>query len=201
MNEQEKRLREAVLAEAKQEADGILADARKSAKALARKSADAIRKAHDAVVAVANETARKKSEMVAAGTKMDIKRLWLECQEECIDGVLRETLDEAENASGKLLEKSLGALAQEAMAAIGNEPCSVTVGTAAAQIVTESWLEEKAKKVFGTNAKVSYVIEHDDSLSGGMVFKSKDGRKTFDNTYVRRLERMHDELRLLLVND
>ena len=107
---------------------------------------------------------------------------------------------DAEAAEGDRREASLQALAREAMAAIGNESCRVRVGKAASSVVTADWLAAQAKEVFGAEASATYAVEQDDSLPGGIVFVSEDGRKTFDNTYLRRLERMRSELRLIIVN-
>ena len=77
---------------------------------------------------------------------------------------------------------------------------TVVIGSGCAGLNAADWLAAQAKEVFGAEASATYAVEQDDSLPGGIVFVSEDGRKTFDNTYMRRLERMRSELRLIIVN-
>ncbi len=200
MNEQENRLREAILADARSAAEGIVSKARRSAEKLKAEAAETNRKAHDAAVEAARDVASKKSGKMAAMTTMDVSRQWLERQEATIDAVLQEALADAEATEGDRREASLQALTREAMTAIGNESCRVRVGKAASSVVTADWLAAQAQEVFGAEASATYAVELDDSLPGGIVFVSEDGRKMFDNTYLRRLERMRSELRLIIVN-
>lgn len=200
MKEQENKLREAIMADARSTAEGIIAAARKEAEDITAASRDTVRKLREALLAQARQSADRKTRMMASGTDMAIARQWLAAQEDCIGAVLDQALAQAEAVNGEQQEASLAALAKEAIAAIGDESCVVRAGDAAASLVTADWLARQARDLFGNDAKASYSVERDSALSGGLVFVTTDGRKTFDNTYARRLERMRGLLRLMIVN-
>ena len=196
MNEQETRLREAILAEARKAADDILAAARKEADALKASSAEARRKSREAALANAAEVAEKKCAKIAAKATMDISRQWLERQEACIDAVLQEALAEVEAMEGENRETALEILTGEALLAVGDESCRVIVGKKDAALVTPEWIKEVRKTTFDSSDTTTYTIEVDETLGGGVVFITEDGHLTFDNTFARRLERCRSELRL-----
>jgi len=201
MNEQETRLREAILAEARTAADDILAAVRKEADALKAASAEKRRKSREAALASVADVAAKKSARIAASTTMDISRQWLERQEACIDEVFQEALAEVESSEGDNRETALEILASEALLAVGDESCRVIVGKKDAALVTPEWIKEVRKTAFDSSDTATYTVEVDENLGGGLVFITTDGRMTFDNTFARRLERLRSELRLKMVND
>ena len=201
MNEQETKLREAILAEASAMADDILAAARKDADALKASSAEARRKSREAALASAADVAAKKCAKITAAATMDISRQWLERREECINEVLQEALAEVEALEGDDRETSLEILTSEALLAVGDESCRVIVGKKDAALVTPEWIKEVRKTTFDASDTTTYTIEVDENLGGGVVFITEDGRMTFDNTFARRLERCRSELRLALIKD
>jgi len=201
MNEQETKLREAILAEARTMADDILAAARKEADALKVSSAEARRKSREAALTSAADVAAKKSAKIAAAATMDISRQWLERREACINEVLQEALAEVEALEGDDRETVLEILVGEALLAVGDVSCRVIVGKKDAAVVTPEWIVAVKKKTYDSSDTRTYSIEVDENLGGGVVFITEDGHLTFDNTFARRLERCRSELRLALIKD
>ena len=201
MNEQETRLREAILAEARATADGILSAARREADALKASSAEARRKSRESALADAAEVSAKKCAKIAAKATMDISRRWLERQEACIDAVLQEALAEVEAMEGEDRETALETLTGEALLAVGDVSCRVIVGKKDSSVVTPEWIVAVRKTTFDSSGDATYAIEVDETLGGGVVFITEDGHLTFDNTFARRLERLRPELRLALIEE
>lgn len=199
MNEQELKLQQEIISEAKTKAERIVARARNDADAVIAASREAAEKKHQERLAEARETAAKDARTLLSGIDMEIARRWLLRQEQCIDDVLRQALQDAEATTGDARRQALEGLAREAFAALGDGPCTVRVGQADQAIVTAEWCALQARAVF-PESTAAFTVQVDDALAGGLVITTVDGRKSFDNTFARRLARMHDELRLLLVN-
>lgn len=200
MNEQVIKLREEIIEDAKAKAERIVARAKNDADAVISKARAASKARHEERMDEAKAIADKQYKAIVSSIDMEVTRRWLLCQEACIDKVLKEALDTAEAVSGEARVASLTSLAREAMAAIGNVGCTVRVSEKDAGLVTSAWLSQQAQALFGADATADFQVTIDNTLDGGLVFTSNDGKKSFDNSYACRLARMHDELRLLLVN-
>lgn len=197
MNQEEKLIQE-ILADAQAKAEKIIARARNEADAMMEQSRkDAVRK-REARLADANARADKACKTIQLDIDIEINRRWLKRQEQCINDLLDEALSELKGLAGDARHNSLRALADEALRAIGNVDCLVSIHPDDAGFVTESWLQSLATSIYPGSA-LRYEIKVDEGISGGLVFETTDGRCEFDNTYSMRLERMREDLRIIAV--
>ena len=197
MNEQESKLHEEIIAEAKSKAEHLLARARNEADGVIGAAREAARQKREERLAEAREVAAKRSHAIVSGVELETARRWLLRQESCIDEVLAEALKEAEGVEGARREASLRSLALEALRAIGDASCAVRVSPGVSEVVTPAWLSALASEVYPGSSS-SFTVTTDASLGFGLVLETSDGRRSFDNTCRRRLERVRDGLRLML---
>ena len=191
VNEQEAKLRDEIIADAKNKADRIIARAKVDADDVIAKAHDEAVRKHQEHLAEAQTLAEDKTKSMLGDIDMEISRRWLRRQEQCIDELLQAALADCLNASGEARLQSLQALAAEAIEAIGEEvACEVRFKPSDVALVKELF-----------EGKAQYSLCPDNSVEGGLVLIASDGTKTFDNTYRKRLERMRDDLRCLVVED
>lgn len=199
MSEQESKLHEEIIAEARSKAEHQLARARNEADAVLEAARKAAREKREARLKEARELAAKRSHAIVSGVELETTRRWLQKQEACIDAELNQALAEAEAVTGARREDALRQLAREALQAIGDVSCTVTVSPADSSLVTPDWLSAIMVELY-PESKSTFTVAPDNAIRCGVVVASDDGRKSFDNTCRRRLERLRDQLRLLLAD-
>ena len=193
MNNQEEKLRQEILGDAKAKAERTIAKAMLSADKLAEEA----KKSADEKRALRLKEAEEKAEKRCAAIMMDVqreaRRHWLNERERCIDELFAEALSKAESTKGEKHRKSLESLAKEAIAAIGCKDMKVAFPTADKAVLSGEWLKAIAMELFGNAPE--FVLEPSDDARPGLAFETLDGQRSFDNTYASRLENMHDSLR------
>ena len=198
---QEQRLRDEILGDARTKAERVLARARNDASKIigkARREAEATRKERLAEV---EKEMDLKCRAIARGVETELRRHLLAGREEKLEAMLAQALQQAASTGGDGHVRSMELLAREAMLALG--PCAVTVHfpETDAALVTLPWLENLASQVLGQEAKMSFSLAPSPSAPAGLRFVTADGRKEFDNTYASRLQKMKDGIRVLLSDD
>ena len=196
--EQEQRLRDEIIGDARAKAERLLARARTDAARIvdrARRDAEAKRK--ERMAEVEKEMAQKCG-AIARSVENELKRHWLAGREERLEAMLAAALEKAVASTGEAHIRSLTLLAKEALLALG--PCHAEVHFPGqdASIVTEEWLASIAKDAFGQNADFSFQLRPSADAPAGLRFMTLDGRREFDNTYASRLQKMKDSIRVLL---
>lgn len=201
MKEQEERLRQALLDEARMEADSLIAKAHEEAKALTvqgeRENA-ALRK--ERLEALEAEYSQKKIQALRNAEVMG-EREWLLAQENAIEGVLTKALATAEGLSGDARVRALARLLTEAFRAVGRGACQVLVNSQDGKWLTDDWALARYQEVFGNDAKDAVSVVAGGCVMGGVIVRTEDGMREFDNTFAMRMERMKDDLRVYVAGE
>ncbi|MBR6373842.1 MAG: hypothetical protein IKS20_11735 [Victivallales bacterium] len=199
--EQEQRLRDEIIGEAKTKAERLLARARNDASKIVEKAKrEAAAKRKERMAEVEKEMAHKCGAIVR-GVETELKRHWLAGREERLEAMLATALEKAASTIGEAHKRSMALLANEAILALG--PCHVQVyfPEKDAALVTEEWLAAIAKKAFDKETDFAFQLCPSPDAPAGLRFVTLDGRKEFDNTYASRLEKMKDSIRVMLSDE
>ena len=193
-NQQEEKLRQEILGDAKLKAERLVARAKVNADRLLAETRAQGEEKRKRRLEEAEATADKQCASILADVLREARRHRMFKREESLDALFARALSEAENASDEKHRRSLEMLAREAMTAIGPREMKVIFSAADASIVTPEWLAALSRELFGEKAP-AVTPEPSASAKPGLLFASLDGCRTFDNTYAARLERMHELLR------
>ena len=199
-NQQEEKLRQEILGDAKLKAERLVARAQVNADKLVAEARAQGEEKRQQRLAEARELADKQCASILVDVEREARRYRLLGREKCLDALFARALTEAENASGDEHRRSLEALAREAMAAIGPRAMKVIFPQTDSAIVTPEWLSALGRELFGENAPV-VTSEPSSDARAGLLFESLDGARSFDNTYSARLERMHELFRRKLTEE
>ncbi|MBR4675366.1 MAG: V-type ATP synthase subunit E [Victivallales bacterium] len=196
---QEEKLRQEILGDAKLNAERIVARAKNEA----QKTIDAAQAEVDQKraerLSEANEDTEAKCHSIMLDVQRESMRHWLLQREQCIDDMFQEAVKQASETTGEAHKKSLQQLAEEALSAIGAADMRVIFNSKDAAIITEPWLRAIAEKLFGEKtAQITFTLEPGDDTPAGIAFATIDGARTFDNSYAARLRHMKDTLRITL---
>lgn len=197
---QEEKLRQEILGDAKLKAERIIAKARNDAEAALKKAIVDAENNRLSRLDEAKADAENKAKSIRIEVQRETRRHWLLKREQCLDDMFASALDAAEKTGGQEHEKSMRMLAEEAIAALGQENMIVSFPETDAELVTEAWLKEIAEAVFGSDNRAAFKLAPSSNVPAGLLFTTVDGRKTFDNTYASRLLVMKDDLRLIAVD-
>ncbi|MBO4512963.1 MAG: hypothetical protein J5746_09360 [Victivallales bacterium] len=196
--EQEQRLRDEIIGDAKAKAERLLARARNdAAKIVDRAKREAAAKRKERMAEVEKEMTQKCGAIVR-GVETELKRHWLAGREERLEAMLATALEKAASTTGENHKRSMTLLAKEAILALGPCHAEVHFPEKDATLVTEQWLAAIAKEVLDKKADFSFQLCPSPDAPDGLRFVTLDGRKEFDNTYASRLQKMKDGIRVLL---
>jgi vacuolar-type H+-ATPase subunit E/Vma4 len=196
---QEEKLREEIMGDARLKAERIIARAKNEAqKTIAAAEAEVASKRRERLQE-ANEEADSKCQSILLDVQRESTRHWLLRREQCIEEMFQQALKIAAETTGKEHEASLRQLAEEALAAIEPAPMRVRFNAKDSGIITEPWLRKIADALFGENSeKASFILEADENTPTGIILETLDGARTFDNSYAARLQHTRDDLRTAL---
>lgn len=193
MQEQENRLQQEILQDARRKAERALERARRDADALAKAVQTRAAEARETALAKAREEGASRARAVTAGIRHQVQREWLGRREAVLAEALQRALTEVEHGSEVDPVRSLGALLREAVAALGTrEGLIVRVRPADEGRLRDAVLPALALPA-GTVR--SWTVVADPDLGGGLVVETADGRRRCDQTYAARLARLRAELR------
>jgi vacuolar-type H+-ATPase subunit E/Vma4 len=195
MSEQEQKLRNEILNDAKRKAERTVTRAKRDAeKALndARAEQEAERQ-QSLEQAAGRGDARSRA--ILSTVSQEVRRSRLTSRETIIAKCLDEALSQTNSLSGNEASESLVALLQEAVAALGSDELVVRVSPKEADMLTPEFLS--AQGLIPGLLK----IQADDAIAGGVVVETPDGRRRFDNTHATRRARLLEPLRTLLAGD
>lgn len=200
MEEQEKRLRDEILADARQRSERVIARAKRDADNARRRAVAANeRRRTEVLEETRSESARKKRNLVQSAWG-DTRNMWLRRREACIDKLLERVLKRVDGLPAGDADRmaSMENLAAEALAALlPVKELKVFVASADLATVTETWLADRCP---AGAAVPSFIVAADDAIRGGIRMESGDGMRSYDNTYEARLERRHSDFRSMLAS-
>ena len=188
---QEEKLRQEILAEARNRADKIVAratSAAAAAKARAEKNAQELR---ERTLEQTRKEAAVKARNIIQGIWMEERKMWLRKREECLTKFSQSLLKDAQElpADDPFRIKSLEKLAKEALAAIEANSVTVSVSERDLPLVTPQWLAAQAGRELDAR------VVADKAVLGGIRIATADGLRVYDNTYTGRLARLQEEFR------
>ena len=195
------KMRQSLLAEAKAEAERLLAAARRDAESVVAEAEAKALQGRTSALAAAERAAAERRGSIMAGVQSEIRRRWLEHREEIFQKAFDRAL--ASVAAVPFEEKlaSLQALAAEALLQIGPMPATISLPAAYQGRCGEGWLAGVRAKLGPEFAAVALQVVYDDRQDDGVVALAPEGRRRVDNTYRVRLERCAEEFRARLVSN
>ena len=184
-------LSHAVMAEARAEADQTLAEARQKADAIRSESEKQVAAERARILANANqEAARLRSQAIAAA-QLKARTLQLEQRELLLDDVFGQALQQISVVQTRADYVDITmALLKEALEHLGANSSIVQADTRTLELLSPAALESISKE---TGVK----LEPGEPLKQGtgLIVRTPDGHRQYDNTLETRLKRMQDSLR------
>lgn len=141
------------------------------------------------------------SRLILSDLNLELRKVALRARGEIIEATMEKLKTKlAEYRSSPEYGEFLVTLAIEGMAVLGETEVVLKLGDADRRIVTDKLLREiraRAKETLGTDIDIS-LDEKTFKGRSGLHVVSRAGNVLFDNTTESRLDRMADELRLLI---
>jgi len=194
MNEQERKLRDEILEDAKRKAERALTRGKREAAKVREQAATEQQAERDNALQRAGDRAEAQGRAILATVDQEVRRGRLIAREEVVTRCLDEALAAARSLPPAEAQESLGELLSEAVAAFGPGPLTVRVHPTAAAAFSAERLTALGL------APESLEVVPDESVVDGLVAASPDGLRQFDNTYATRCKRLRERLRTLLAD-
>jgi V/A-type H+/Na+-transporting ATPase subunit E len=184
-------LSHAVMAEARAEADQTLTEARQKADAIRSESEKQVAAERARIMANANQEAARLRSQAIASAQLKARTLQLEQRELLLEDVFRQALQQIPvvQTSADYGDVTM-ALLKEALKHLGSNSAVVQADTRTIQLLSPAALESISKE---TGVK----LERGEPLKQGtgLIVRTPDGHRQYDNTLETRLKRMQDSLR------
>lgn len=196
MEAHEEKLRQEILDEAARRAERIIARANADAGNMRRRAEEENRSLHDSRLAECRREAEAVKRTMAERARTEGDRLWLEAQEACFEELVEAVMRTAQELppGGVRRMQSLLALVGEALEGVGTDGVVLHLALADAPFVDARWLREHFAAAPG---EAGVEVEADPSVTGGVMAVRRDGRRSYDNTFAARRERLMDHWRAL----
>jgi len=197
MQNQEDKLQQEILSDARRKTKRVVERAERDAEKLVKAALRRQERAKQARLREAEHTADGESRAIRASIEFERTRHWLIAREEeldalftaAVEGLDCDALPDADRA------ESLKQLLTEALSATAPGALSIEVRPADRHLLTEQLLADVKTALDADAAGVTISVMEREGLGAGVVVRSDDGRKCFDNTYATRLSRMKAVLR------
>jgi len=196
MQTQEEKLQEEILKDAQRKSERTIQRAERDAAKASKAVEDRVAVVRAERLETAERVAAEKERAITASIDHEIMRQWLTVREKAFETLFSESLQAVEASEGSDRGESLRALALEAIRELGPDELIIH-----ARPGDMSALDDGALKVLLAEAgdafagKATLAVEPDGEMAAGVVVRTADGRKRFDNTYATRLRRMKQDLR------
>jgi vacuolar-type H+-ATPase subunit E/Vma4 len=194
MNEQERKLRDEILSDAKRKAERTVARAEREAAEAHKQMVEEQQTEREQALERARQRADARSRAILVTVDQEARRQRLLAREEILGRSLDQALEAARSLSPEEAQRSLTELLSEAMTALGPGPAKIRVRPADADLFSPELLAK-----LGHDAGTVSVIG-DERMTPGIIAESSDGLRRFDNTYATRCERLRERLRALLAD-
>jgi len=196
MQTQEDKLEQEIFRDADRRAERLLERARRDVGKLAKKAERRVSSARTARMEQAERRAAERERAIAASIDHDVMRQWLVTRETVLEELFTDALQAVETGEEIDVGASARALALEAIREIGEGAVTVRARPRDVTLLEGAALEKLWAEAGTPNREMPVVtVLPDDSLTGGVVVETADGRQRFDNTYGTRMRRMKRHLR------
>jgi len=194
--EQEARLKEEILLDARKKADHLLERARQDAGKLVAAVETRLAKERQEALAQAGREADARAHAIIAGIRHEVQKNWLRRRERLMDAAFAEALARVTGGTDAERAQSLPQLLEEGVQAIGPESgIVITVQPADVAILAPEVLRDVARRAGAAEVADSWKVTADPSCHGGIIIVSADGRRRVDQTHAARLGRLKAGLR------
>jgi vacuolar-type H+-ATPase subunit E/Vma4 len=178
-----------VLSRAKRTADARLGETRKRAQAEVQQILDA-----------AGARAGRERRRVMSDLSLETKKITLKARGELVEEVLEQVRARLERTRGTPEYRAmLKALTIDGVLALDRGEVCVSVSAADAAMANEAFYDEVARDC-GRPVSISSAADLDEAAMGAVV-RAADGSVLFDNTIGARMDRMADELQLIVSHE
>jgi V/A-type H+-transporting ATPase subunit E len=186
-----KGLSQAVLNDARSDAEQVLAEARTKAEAIRKQAAEQAAAERARILEKANVEAERLRSQAVATTQLKARTTELEQREKLLNEVFEKAGQKISAADkGADYEKTANMLLREALTQLGAEAAVVRADKATQKFLTTAELEKLSKEL-----KVKIKLGEPLQEGLGVVVETEDGHRQYDNTLETRLKRMRDALR------
>ncbi len=184
-------LSQAVMSEARSEADKILADAKTKADGIRQSAAGQAESVRKEILARASLDAERMKRQTVATAQIRARSVQLESREKVLDKVFetaRQRLNTVQQWSD--YDKVAASLLREALTRLGARSAEIQADEQTRQHLTPELLDQVSKEL-KMQLSMKRTLEH----GTGVIVETEDGKRRYDNTLETRLSRMQDALR------
>jgi V/A-type H+-transporting ATPase subunit E len=189
---------------ADEEVERILSRARRTAEARLGAAKDKVNAEVEKIVGVAEMQAEVERRRISSDLSLERKKIVLKARGELVEealGRVRRRLDQTRGTPE--YRALLMGLVMEGILALDRPEVAVSVSASDAKLANAAFFDEVANEVVkecGRAVKVSCEADLGDSEMGAIV-RAADGSVLYDNTVGARMERMADELQLVVSHE
>ena len=184
-------LQQAILTEARDEADQIKAEAKEKADAIRRRAKDQAESERKAILDRAHQDADRLHSQVLATAQLKARSLELEYREKMLDSVFEEAKKRLASVKQRAdYDKIVASLLREALTQLKANKVQISADESAQKFLKNRALEEISRE-FNGEFTVGSVLEE----GTGVVVDTADGKLHYDNTLETRLHRLQNTLR------
>jgi V/A-type H+/Na+-transporting ATPase subunit E len=186
-----KGLSEAVLNDARNDAEQILADAKAKAEEIRKQAAVQAAAERAKILEKASVEAERLRSQAVSTTQLKARTTELEQREKLLNEVFEKAAQKISAADKNAdYEKTATMLLREALTQLGAEAAVVRADKATQKFLSTAALEKLSKEL---NVKIKLGEPLKEGL--GVVVETENGHRQYDNTLETRLKRMRDALR------
>jgi vacuolar-type H+-ATPase subunit E/Vma4 len=187
-------LSEAILAEAHRQADKCLSEASIAVETLLANATEEARVLRVEALAAGDAEARRRSTLLLATVPIELRREHDRCFEAQLEEIRHKSIERLQSLSAEELQSALTQLAAEALGHFVG--CAVTVSLC--EHDHQSFGEQLQRELLerrGTGSEPLVVTASTTTTDSGPLVADVDGRRTWDNRLLVRLDRLWPELR------
>jgi V/A-type H+/Na+-transporting ATPase subunit E len=186
-----KGLSEAVLNDARNDAEQILADAKAKAEEIRKQAGVQAAAERAKILEKASLEAERLRSQAVSTTQLKARTIELEQREKLLNEVFEKAAQKISAADkGADYEKTATMLLREALTQLGAEAAVVRADKTTQKFLSTAALEKLSKEL-----KVKIKLGESLKEGLGVVVETEDGHRQYDNTLETRLKRMRDALR------
>ena len=182
---------------ADEEVERILSRARRTAESRLTAAKDRVNAEVDEIVRAAKARAELERRRIISDLSLETKKIVLKARGELVEETLAQVRDRLERSRGTpQYREMLKALVIEGILALDRAGVHVSVSAADAAMANDAFFNDVARDC-GRPVKCSVAADLDEKAMGAIV-RAADGSVLFDNTMGARMERLADELQLIV---
>ncbi len=191
VEENMEKLSQAVLDEARAEAEQVLAQAREKAGEIRTRAEEQAAEERKTILERAQQEAERSRRQAVATAQIKARTIQLENREKLLAKVFADASQQLSSIQQwSDYNKIVVALLREALSHLETEKALVYADAVTLQCLTQETLDEVAKDLH-----MQIQVKEPLKRGIGVVVETEDGRRRYDNTLETRLSRMQDSLR------